>query len=94
MSYVSDEIRKSAELFEEKNKLYGDTYKRQGEIMMLLFPYGLNTTNSKNFNRIGIMNKIVDKLIRYSANYSQGGHEDSLTDISIYAQMLKELDNE
>jgi hypothetical protein len=78
----------------EKNELYGNCYKIQGELMEMLFPLVVQMNCKSDWNRMGIVYKIVDKLIRYSANFHKGGHEDSLHDISVYCQMLQELDNE
>jgi len=48
--------------------------------------------NDVDANRMGCLNMIVGKLIRYASNWDKGGHKDSLDDISVYAQMLNEID--
>ena len=91
-NYVPDNLRLCAKTYEERNKIYGDCYKVQGRIMKEIFPDGIPMLDPNDFNRAGIVFKIIDKVIRYSANFSEGGHKDSLHDISVYCIMLMELD--
>jgi len=91
---VAEELHKAAELYKERNKLYGDTYKNHGKTMESLFPAGIEIEGVHEFNRFGIFNMMISKICRYAANYDSGGHDDSLHDLSVYSQMLKELDND
>jgi hypothetical protein len=91
---VSQRLRKLADLYEERNAVYGDDYKRHGDIMTALFPDGLTLNTAMDFNRYGIFKELVTKLSRYAAQWKQGGHFDSLNDKSVYAQMLQELDTD
>lgn len=88
---VPEILRRAAELFEERNALYGDNYKQFGTVMMALFPEGLQITTSGEWNRIGILVQLVNKLGRYCANAHVGGHKDSSRDKVVYAAMLDEL---
>lgn len=90
--FVVKELREKANLFIERNAVYGDTYKRHGTVMSALFPDGASLETINEHSRWQILNTIVSKLVRYSANMHRGGHDDSLDDISVYAMMLKELD--
>jgi hypothetical protein len=94
MQTVPDLLRKAAGIYEERNKIYGNNYKRFGEIMQCIFPNGLELKNADDFNRIGIFVQIVSKVTRYGENFVCGGHPDSLDDASVYAMMLQELDSE
>jgi hypothetical protein len=89
---VAQRLRNLADLYEERNAVYGDDYKRHGDIMMALFPDGLTLDTAMDFNRYGIFKELVTKLSRYAAQWKQGGHYDSLNDKSVYAQILQELD--
>ena len=64
--------------------------------MSLMFPEGIEfePKDDQDWNRMGIMMKIIDKIIRYNAQFLVGGHEDSLKDIIAYAAMLLEIDSE
>lgn len=90
--FVVRELEAKARVFEERNKLYGDNYKRFGYVMVALFPNGLNLKSAEDFNRFGILVQLVAKETRYAENFVRGGHDDSLDDTAVYAMMLKELD--
>jgi hypothetical protein len=89
---VPDELRNAASLYEERNKLYGDNYKYIGTVAMSMFPKGLELKTAEDFNRFGTFWAILVKMTRYAEMYSKGGHADSLDDITVYSQMMKELD--
>lgn len=93
-NFVTNHLRECAKTYQERNKVYGDCYKNQGDVMKILFPKGLPVYSPEDWNRLGILMKIQDKLVRYSANFTDGGHDDSLHDISVYCIMLMELDTE
>lgn len=93
-SYVGDELRLAAELYDQRNEVYGDTYKEFGDLLHALHPEGITLVTKEDFNRFGVYTQILSKIKRYSVNFMKGGHEDSLTDLAVYANMLKELDYE
>lgn len=94
MKTVPDALRRAAEIYEGRNEVYGNSYKRHGDIMAVLFPDGATLKSPSDFNRFAILIMIAAKLDRYAVNWEKGGHADSLDDISVYAQMLNELDGE
>lgn len=94
MKTVPDMLRESAQTYEERNKVYGDNYKRFGPIMALLFPHGPNLVTEDDHNRFGVFVQCVSKITRYAENFGKGGHDDSLLDLAVYANMLRELDAE
>jgi|APFre7841882654_1041346.scaffolds.fasta_scaffold37101_2 hypothetical protein len=89
---VPDLLRDAAALYEQRNQQYGDAYKRIGPIMMQLLSGGIVLKSADDFNRMAIFTLIVIKLARYAQNFSDNGHTDSLDDLSVYSQMLQELD--
>jgi len=91
--FVVRELKAKADLFLERNKLYGDNYKRFGAIFsMIMQGQNLDTSNYEDMCRLGILVQIVGKVTRYGENFNRGGHDDSLDDIAVYSLMLKELD--
>ena len=91
--FVVDELEKKARLYAERNKTYGSNYLRFGAIMKALIgETALVVSSEHDYNRLGVFVHIVTKLSRYAENWHRGGHDDSLDDISVYAMMLKELD--
>lgn len=91
---VPDALLDLSNLYAERNKQYGDDYKLHGHIMVALFPEGVDLSTPAEFNRYSCLKEIVTKIARYANNFSKGGHKDSLDDITVYAQMLQELDHE
>ena len=92
--FVPKRLEKAAATFRERNAVYGSNYERFGKLMLAFFPGGLSLQSVDDFNRIGVFFHIADKLSRYANQFKQGGHEDSLDDISVYSMILQELDNE
>lgn len=87
-------LRESAATYEQRNAVYGDAYKRQGDVMAALFPFGIMLQTPRDFARFTILATITSKILRYSNEFGAGGHDDSLLDISTYAAMLREIDAE
>jgi len=89
---VPDFLRALGELYEERNKLYGDNYRLVGPRLKALFPRGLNLETESDFVRFALFIHIDNKISRYARTFCDGGHKDSLDDVSVYAQMLQEID--
>lgn len=87
-------LRNCAAIYEQRNKLYGDNYKRFGPVMQLMFPDGLVLKTPEDHNRFGVFVQVVAKVTRYAENFTAGGHPDSLDDMAVYAMMLQELDQD
>lgn len=88
-------LEKLGETYRERNLVYGDNYKTHGNVMLALFPAGVPAQITKDdANRFGVLLMMISKLERYICNWHNGGHEDSLNDLSVYSQMLAELDRE
>jgi hypothetical protein len=94
MTTVPEALRACADTYEERNAIYGDSYKQLGWVMMALFPEGITLKSVADFNRFGCFFEMVNKMQRYGNTFHKGGHEDSTHDISVYSQMLQELDHE
>lgn len=92
--FVTKELETAASTFQQKNEEYGDTYQRHGEVMSALFPDGIALSGAHEMNRFGTLNMIVGKLTRYANNFENGGHQDSMHDLEVYAAMQNHLDIE
>ncbi len=88
---AADCMRAALETFEQRAKVYGDSYTRHGEVMAALFPKGVELTSKDDFNRFGILNMQVSKLIRYTQSWHDR-HIDSSHDMGVYCFMQEELD--
>lgn len=92
-STVPEYLRLAATTYIERNLVYKDNYKLVGPIYKALFPTGVSLNSETDFNRFAILTQIIAKLSRYTFNW-RSGHSDSLNDLSVYAAMLRELDEE
>lgn len=84
------------EMFEKKNQDYGNAYETIGEILIKLFPGGVALTDSISLSEFSIFSILIGKVCRYAqlqtgrkANFESLA--DTLDDLSIYGQILKEL---
>ena len=90
--FVVSELNSLIETFKKKTVKYGNSYKEFGKIAVALFPNGIELNSIEDFNRFGVLNMMISKLARYAANFNEGGHYDSLHDLSVYSTMLNDLD--
>jgi hypothetical protein len=85
-------LKRLGNLFKERNALYGDNYLSHGKVMMALFSGKIpKQITVEDANRFGIFTQMVSKMTRYANRWDEG-HQDSLDDLSVYSQMLSELD--
>jgi hypothetical protein len=86
-------LEEALKTYIDRNKKYGNNYKRFGHVMMALFPDGLTLASVDDFNRYGVIFMKIAKLSRYVTN-PKVGHQDSVHDDIVYSAMLEELDAE
>lgn len=85
---VKEAMEEAANVYDERQKQYGDSYLMVGQIMNILFP---NTIlfGDKAHIRIHLIGWIVGKLCRYAMSIRSGSVSgDSLKDLAVYAMML------
>jgi len=86
-------LEDAAGVSKAKDKEYGESYLSFGPFAAALFPNGLELKTAEDWGRFAILFEVIQKVHRYSLNFQKGGHADSLTDITVYAQMLARLDD-
>ena len=84
----------AAETNKAKSAEYGDNYLKFGSVMAAIFPEGVAPASVQDHNRFHLFVQMTVKLTRYAENWGRGGHADSLMDLSVYAAMLRSLDEE
>lgn len=89
MKNAADILAEMADTYRERNKIYGDNYKRVGAVMAALFPGGVNLSTVEDFNTWHLFELMVVKLTRF-AN-SGLTHQDSIHDLAVYAAMVESL---
>jgi hypothetical protein len=85
-------LEEAAKTFRERGASYGPSYIQYGEVMDVLFPDGVELKTKDDFNRMGLLNMVVSKLIRYSNQWKEP-HKDSIHDLGVYAFMLEAVDD-
>ena len=93
MKTVPQRLSELGEMYKERNKKYGSNYLEFGAIMKAMFPMGLRLETEEEFNRFTIFVQAFAKFTRYAKTIKSGGHADSLDDISVYCQMMREYDD-
>jgi hypothetical protein len=89
---VPKNLKDAAATFAQRNKLYGDNYKKFGPLVEALFPEGVTLKSAADHARFALLIMICSKISRYAANFSKGGHADSIHDAIVYCAMLEETD--
>jgi hypothetical protein len=90
-----ERLTKLGDIYKERNAAYGDTYKNFGFLAQSMFQGSdIVLSSVEDFNRMFILFHMADKLFRYASTFSSGGHQDSLDDLAVYAQMLAEYDEQ
>lgn len=89
---VPQDLHAAADLFAERNAVYGSNYEMVGDLMVTLFPKGITLKTREDHNRFHLFMLKIVKLSRYAINYEKGGHADSLEDDIVYTAMIAALD--
>lgn len=89
---VPEMLIEASEVYRQRQEIYGYNYLQFGHVMMALFPNGIKIEDADAWNRLGIFVQMITKVTRYASQMNEGGHDDSLLDLSVYSQMLREVD--
>lgn len=87
---------KVADIFDEAKKLhiakgeeYGNTSAMFGNVLLALFPDGINIDCAADANKFGIYFMMIHKMMRIASTGFKS--KDSVRDLCVYAAMLEEL---
>lgn len=85
--------RKVGELVEKKQRLYGDSYGKSGNVLQILYPEGISP---EQYEDLLFVTRLLDKLIRFTSNTPTerlGQDESPVGDMLGYCllEMKKEL---
>lgn len=89
MKDTTDILLEMAETYKERKKVYGENYKKVGDVMIALFPDGVTIGTKEQFVVWHLFELVVVKLTRF-AN-SGLSHEDSIHDLAVYAAMVESM---
>lgn len=75
--------------FRERNMVYGDNYKRVGNVMFALHPHGVVLNTPADHEMFHLWSLIVVKMTRFAV--SELTHPDSIHDIGVYSAMMESI---
>ena len=82
-------LQTMANTFRTRNKVYGDNYKRVGDVMKALFPNGVQLKTAEDFNRWHLFELAIVKITRFTTTGMT--HVDSVHDAAVYLAMVESL---
>lgn len=91
---ASDKLEAAAKTFKAKAAEYGENYMYVGDMLEAMFPEGITLKCQPQFTRMHLLVMMCVKLSRYAVNFHNGGHQDSVHDLTVYAAMLEQMDEE
>lgn len=89
----ADELERAAEIFRERQAVYGKNWIQFGPMMHEIFPEGLKIETAEEWARLGILIQVANKFTRICQTFKKGGHIDSSDDLAVYASMYSFLTN-
>jgi hypothetical protein len=80
--------KEQMQILKQRNSEYGQSYKKVGEIMQILFPKGIFIGEKEQQQQFDLFKQIVGKLARFSHQFPNEIHRDSLIDAGNYITLL------
>lgn len=81
----------AAELYHDKGKIYGHSYRNFGPVLEKMFPKGLFVKTADDWNRLGLFMMIMHKNMRLANNLLDTDSTESPTDAGVYNFMMAEV---
>jgi hypothetical protein len=94
MPQPNEILHAAAKTQADKDAEYGAAWRKFGPQLKAMFPGGLTLKTDRDFGRFALFIQAMGKLGRYAANFSQGGHQDSIRDLAVYAAILESYDSD
>jgi len=86
---AADILGEMAETFRERNKVYGDNFRRVGHVLQALHPQGVTQNTALDHELFHLWSLLIVKASRFAV--SGLTHEDSIHDLAVYAAMLESI---
>lgn len=84
---VPELLESMAQTYRERNAVYGDNWRNVGNVVMQLFPKGVELRDANALNTWHLFELIIVKLTRFANSGLK--HSDSIHDIAVYAAMIE-----
>src|SRR4051794_28068023 len=90
---VATQLRRAAELNEQRDGVYGDSHERLAAVLAALFPAGVRLQTVHDHARFSLLVSIISKITRYCVAWDRKPLDpDHMRDLSVYAAMLEATD--
>lgn len=83
---AADVLGEMADTYRERNKTYGDNFRRVGHVMQALHPEGVQQSTALDHELFHLWSLLIVKASRFAV--SGLTHEDSIKDLGVYAAMI------
>lgn len=93
MKDVPDRLIELANIFKDRNKSYKDNYRTTGSVIKSMFPDGVFLRTEEEFNRFYLYVMLIHKMTRAFKTFPSKSHDDSLDDLAVYSQLLRDYDD-
>lgn len=84
---VPEILEAGAATYRERNLIYGDNWETFREVMLLLFPNGIDLSDPDKLIKYNWLCHIVGKVTRFVN--ADMNHVDSIHDMGVYAAMIE-----
>lgn len=84
---VPEILEEMARTFRERNKQYGDNWRMVGQLMVVMFPQGVQLHSAADYDLWHLFELLIVKLSRFAIGKLQ--HKDSIHDLAVYAAMIE-----
>jgi hypothetical protein len=89
---AADILGEMADTYRERNKVYGDSWRKVGAVLAALHPDGVTLKTQADHELFHNWSLIVVKMARFAT--SGLTHRDSIHDAAVYAAMIESIINE
>ena len=86
---AADILGEMAETYRERNKVYGDNFRRVGHVMQALHPEGVHMRGALDHELFHLWSLLIVKASRFAV--SGLTHEDSIHDLCVYGAMIEAI---
>lgn len=85
---TSNVIDEQFQILKERNSQYGESYNKVGAILQILFPDGIEIKTKEQHQQFDLLKQAIGKLTRFSHQFPNEIHRDSLMDAVNYINLL------
>ena len=86
---AADILQEMADTFRERNKIYGNNFRRVGPVMQALHPDGVTLASAADHELFHLWSLLIVKASRFAVSGLK--HQDSLHDLCVYGAIIESI---